>query len=87
MTFARPRARRRAEPVVVVRDAPMSTPLERLLAWERELLRAASLEQWLERLARLPEDATGEYEVALLVADPTHELRQLVAGVGAILLT
>jgi two-component system cell cycle response regulator len=61
----------------------MSTPLERLLAWERELLRAASLEQWLERLARLPEDATGEYEVALLVADPTHELRQLVAGVGA----
>jgi diguanylate cyclase (GGDEF)-like protein len=58
----------------------MSSPLERLLAWEQELLRAASLEQWLERLVRLPEDATGEDEVALLLADPTHELRQLAAG-------
>ena len=58
----------------------MSTPFERLLAWERELLRATSLEQWLERVARLPGDATGEDEVALLLADPTHELRQLVAG-------
>jgi len=58
----------------------MNTPFERLLAWERELLRATSLEQWLERVARLPGDATGEGEVALLMADPTHELRQLVAG-------
>ncbi len=56
----------------------MSTPFEHLLAWERELLRAPSLEQWLECVARLPGDATGE--VALLMADPTHELRQLVAG-------
>lgn len=58
----------------------MSAPFERLLAWERELLRATSLEQWLERVARLPGDATGGDEVALLLADPTHELRQLVAG-------
>ena len=58
----------------------MSAPFERLLAWERELLRATSLEQWLERLTQLPGDATGEDEVALLLADPTHELRQLVAG-------
>lgn len=58
----------------------MSAPFERLLAWERELLRATSLEQWLERVAHLPGDATGEDEVALLLADPTHELRQLVAG-------
>jgi len=58
----------------------MGTPFERLLAWEQELLRATSLEQWLERVARLPGDATGAGEVALLLADPTHELRQLVAG-------
>jgi diguanylate cyclase (GGDEF)-like protein len=58
----------------------MSTPLERLLAWEQELLRATSLEHWLEHVARLPGDATDAGEVALLMADPTHELRQLVAG-------
>lgn len=58
----------------------MSTPFEHLLAWERDLLRATSLEHWLERVARLPGDATGEDEVALLMADPTHELRQLVTG-------
>lgn len=58
----------------------MATPPERLLAWERGLLRATSLEQWLGRLACLPDAATGEHEVALLMADPTHELRQLVSG-------
>jgi diguanylate cyclase (GGDEF)-like protein len=61
----------------------VSTPLERLLTWERRLLRAESLAQWLERLARLPGDAAGGDEVALLMSDPTHELRQLVAGVSA----
>ena len=58
----------------------MSSPLDRLLAWEQELLRAASLGQWLERVTPLPEDATGEDEVALLLADPTHELQQLATG-------
>jgi diguanylate cyclase (GGDEF)-like protein len=58
----------------------LSTPFERLLSWERELLRATSLEQWLERVARLPGGAAGEDCVALLMADATHELRQLVAG-------
>ena len=62
---------------------PVSTPLERLLAWEQQLLRAESLAQWLERLASPPDDSTGEGEIALLMADPTHELRALVAGVSA----
>lgn len=61
----------------------MSTPLEQLLAWERQLLRAASLEQWLGCLARLPEDGATDDEVVLLIADPTHELQQLVTGDGA----
>jgi diguanylate cyclase (GGDEF)-like protein len=58
----------------------MNSPLDRLLAWEQELLRAASLERWLERVTRLPDDATGADEVALLLADPTHELQQLATG-------
>jgi diguanylate cyclase (GGDEF)-like protein len=58
----------------------LSPAPERLLEWERRLLQATTLEQWLERLPELPGDEPGTGAVRLLVADPTHELRQLVAG-------
>jgi diguanylate cyclase (GGDEF)-like protein len=61
----------------------MSTPVERLLAWEQELLRAGSLEQWLERLEHIPDEVERGSAVALLMADPTHELQQLAAGGAA----
>lgn len=54
----------------------MSDPVERLLAWERGLLRAETLDQWLECAAQTPDGASA----ALLLADPTHELRPLLLG-------
>jgi diguanylate cyclase (GGDEF)-like protein len=57
----------------------MSEPVERLLSWERGLLQADSLEQWLERAAAPP----GGADAGLLLADATHELRPLVQGSSA----
>jgi diguanylate cyclase (GGDEF)-like protein len=54
----------------------MSEPLERLRAWERELLQAETLDLWLERAAATPDGA----QAGLLLADPTHELRPLLLG-------
>jgi diguanylate cyclase (GGDEF)-like protein len=54
----------------------MNAAADRLLAWERQLLRAESLEDWLGRLAEPPGGAVGR----LLLADATHELRPLLAG-------
>lgn len=56
----------------------MSEALDRLLAWERGLLQAESLDRWLERIATLPDGA----RTGLLLADATHELRPLVLGHG-----
>jgi diguanylate cyclase (GGDEF)-like protein len=50
--------------------------MEQLLAWERGLLQAETLDQWLERAALTPDGAGA----ALLLADPTHELRPLLLG-------
>lgn len=58
---------------------PFAASLERLLAWERQLLQAASLGQWLECLAA-PQPETRGTVVRLLLADPTHEMRPLLAG-------
>ena len=57
----------------------MSEPVDRLLRWERGLLQAESLDQWLERAAAPADGALA----GLLLADPTHELRPLVLGSGA----
>jgi len=54
----------------------MSEAVERLLAWERALLRAETLDQWLESAATTPDGAGA----GLLLADPTHELRPLLLG-------
>ena len=54
----------------------MSEAVERLLAWERGLLRSATLDQWLECAAQAPDGATAR----LLLADATHELRPLLLG-------
>jgi diguanylate cyclase (GGDEF)-like protein len=54
----------------------MNEPVERLLAWDRGLLRAETLDQWLERAASAPDGAAA----GLLLADPTHELRPLLLG-------
>jgi two-component system cell cycle response regulator len=53
--------------------------VERLLAWERGLLRSASLERWLAA-ARRPSLGAGDVTVSVVLADPNHELKQLVAG-------
>lgn len=55
----------------------MSEAVERLLAWERGLLRAETLDQWLECAAQTPDGA----HAGLLLADATHELRPLLLGV------
>jgi diguanylate cyclase (GGDEF)-like protein len=57
----------------------MSDAVDRLLAWERCLLQAESLDQWLACVATLPD---GERS-GLLLVDATHELRPLVSGHGA----
>lgn len=54
----------------------MEEPLDRLLNWEREVLRAESLDAWLERVATTPDGTRAR----LLVADATHEIRPLVLG-------
>jgi diguanylate cyclase (GGDEF)-like protein len=54
----------------------MREPLELLLAWERRLLQAESLEQWLERAATTADGGNA----TLLLADATHEMRPLVLG-------
>ena len=54
----------------------MDEPIERLLAWERSLLQAVTLDQWLARVATTPEGAGAR----VLLADATHELRPLVLG-------
>jgi two-component system cell cycle response regulator len=54
----------------------MSKPLERLLDWERDLLRSETLDQWLECAVRTPDGAPAR----LLLADPTHEVRPLLHG-------
>ena len=54
----------------------MNERVERLLAWERGLLRAETLDQWLECAAAAPDGAPA----GLLLADPTHELRPLLLG-------
>jgi len=54
----------------------MSEPLQRLLAWERSLLQADSLDDWLEQAAAPPGGAVAH----LLLADATHELQPLVRG-------
>lgn len=56
--------------------------LDGLLAWERQLLQATSLDQWLERLAVPLPELPGAV-VRLVLADPTHELRPLVSGSDA----
>ncbi len=53
--------------------------VEQLLEWERGLLRSASLERWLKAAAR-PSPCTGEVTVSVVLADPNHELKQLLAG-------
>jgi len=57
-------------------DGGMSEPVERLLAWERGLLRSETLDQWLECAAQTPDGMRA----GLLLADPTHELRPLLLG-------
>lgn len=54
----------------------MSEAVDRLLAWERGLLRSETLDQWLECAAQTPDGAGA----GLLLADPTHELRPLLLG-------
>jgi len=54
----------------------MSEAVDRLLAWERGLLRSGTLDQWLECAAQTPDGAAA----GLLLADPTHELRPLLLG-------
>lgn len=54
----------------------MNEPMDRLLAWERSLLQAVTLDQWLARVATTPEGAGAR----VLLADATHELRPLVLG-------
>jgi len=54
----------------------MNEQVERLLGWERGLLRAETLDQWLECAALTPDGAAAR----LLLADPTHELRPLLLG-------
>ena len=55
----------------------MSDAVERLLAWERGLLRSETLDQWLECAAQTPDGANA----GLLLADATHELRPLLLGI------
>lgn len=55
----------------------MSEAVERLLAWERGLLRSETLDQWLECAAQTPDGANAR----LLLADATHELRPLLLGI------
>jgi len=54
----------------------MNEQEQRLLAWERGLLRAETLDQWLECAALTADGAAAR----LLLADPTHELRPLLLG-------
>jgi two-component system cell cycle response regulator len=54
----------------------MRDSLALLLAWERSLLQAESLDRWLERVATTPDGAS----TLLLLADATHEMRPLVLG-------
>jgi len=54
----------------------MDEQVSRLLAWERSLLQADSLGQWLERVATAPDGGCA----GLWLADATHELRPLVLG-------
>ena len=54
----------------------MNESTERLLAWERSLLQAVTLDEWLARVATTPEGAAAR----VLLADATHELRPLVLG-------
>jgi diguanylate cyclase (GGDEF)-like protein len=54
----------------------MSDAVERLLAWERGLLRSGTLDEWLECAAQTPDGAA----TGLLLADATHELRPLLLG-------
>lgn len=60
----------------------LSPVLEPLLAWERNLLRSASFEGWLAAAARPPECGGEADEITIVLADPNHELRHLVAGNG-----
>ena len=52
--------------------------LLQVLAWERALLASESVAEWLEACAAPP--GGGDCRVALLLADPTFELRHLVSG-------
>lgn len=54
----------------------MNESVERLLDWERSLLQAVTLDEWLARVATTPEGAGAR----VLLADATHELRPLVLG-------
>jgi two-component system cell cycle response regulator len=57
-----------------------SATFDRWLAWERGLLRAETLELWLERLTGSPPSGRRDDLAVLLLVDPTHELRHLVMG-------
>jgi diguanylate cyclase (GGDEF)-like protein len=60
---------------------PVTSPVDRLLEWERALLQATTLEAWLAALVVVPDQAVPRDAVSLLLVDPTHELRHLLAGV------
>lgn len=51
-----------------------------LLAWERTLLASQSAAEWFAAVAAPPGSDRGDCRVALLLADPTFELRHLVHG-------
>ena len=54
----------------------MNEPVDRLLSWERSLLQADTLDQWLARVASTPDGAGA----GLLLVDATHERRPLLLG-------
>ena len=60
----------------------VSTVLEPLRAWERNLLRSASFEDWLATASRPPDCGCEADELTLVLADPNHELRHLLVGNG-----
>jgi diguanylate cyclase (GGDEF)-like protein len=54
--------------------------LQRVLSWERALLKADSFAEWLAIAAEAPGSRPGDSWVSMLMADPTNELRHLAAG-------
>lgn len=56
------------------------TLTDRVLAWERMLLTAQTLGEWLAIAADPPDAPRDDRGVTLMVADATYELRHLAAG-------